>query len=203
MASEFAIFTATRARPLPKAHILAPSEPNRIGLEEARAGDELSDEEALWRFSLAFYARPNVSEALIRLQDLAGCDVNLTLFMLWLGLSARRPFTSEDLLAAERITAPIRFDLVEPLRSLRRKLRSDPDPQVQRLREKIKLLELAAERIVQNRLARLAGVPERNHDHGARISAALANFMLYLGPELAGGEEAAVIRDALLAFVQD
>ena len=203
MASEFAIITASRARPLPKAHILSPSEPNRIGLEETRAVDELSNEEALWRCSLAFYARPNVSEALIRLQDRAGCDVNLMLFMLWLGLSGRRPLTREDLLAAEGITAPIRFDLVEPLRSLRRKLRSNPDPQIQRLCEKSKQLELAAERIVQNRLAQLAGVPDRNHGHGARISAALANFMLYLGPELAGDEEAAVIRDALLAFVQD
>ena len=165
--------------------------------------DELSDEDALWRFSLAFYARPNVSEALIGLQDSSGCDVNLMLFMLWLGISGRRPFTSEDLLTAERITAPIRFELVEPLRSLRRRLRSNTDPQVQRLREKIKRLELAAERIVQNRLAQLAGVSERNHNHIARISAALANFMLYLGPKLAGGEEAAVIRDALEALVQD
>ena len=30
---------------------------------------ELLDSEALWRFSLAFYARPGVSEALIALQD--------------------------------------------------------------------------------------------------------------------------------------
>jgi uncharacterized protein (TIGR02444 family) len=203
MASEFDIITASGARPLPKAHILSPSAPNRIGPEEARAVDELSDEDALWRFSLAFYARPNVSEALIRLQDRAGCDVNLMLFMLWLGLSGRRPFRRENLLAAEDIIAPIRFDLVEPLRSLRRKLRSNSDPQVQRLREKIKRLELAAERIVQNRLAQLAGVPDKNHGHGARICAALANLMLYLGPELAGGEEATVIRDALLAFVED
>ena len=33
---------------------------------------EPSDDEALWRFSLAFYARPGVSEALIALQDRAG-----------------------------------------------------------------------------------------------------------------------------------
>jgi uncharacterized protein (TIGR02444 family) len=165
--------------------------------------DELSDEDALWRFSLAFYARPNVSEALIRLQDRAGCDVNLMLFMLWLGMSGRRRLTDNDIVAAERITAPIRRELVEPLRSLRRNLRSNRDAEIQRLREKIKRLELAAERIVQRRLAQLAGVPEGNHDHNARVSAALANLVLYLGPELAGGEEATVIRDALQAIVQD
>ena len=47
------------------------------------------DEEALWRFSLAFYARPGVAEALIALQDRAGLDVNLMLFALWLGVSGR------------------------------------------------------------------------------------------------------------------
>ena len=56
---------------------------------------EPSDNEALWRFSLAFYARPGVSEALIGLQDRAGLDVNLVLFALWLGVSGRSRLTSD------------------------------------------------------------------------------------------------------------
>jgi uncharacterized protein (TIGR02444 family) len=203
MASEFAIITASRISLLPKAHILSPSEPSQTDLESGQATDELSDEDALWRFSLAFYAPPNVSEALLRLQDRAGCDVNLMLFALWLGMSGRRRLATDGLVAAERITAPITRDLVEPLRLLRRGLRSNPDAEIQRLREEIKRLELAAERIVQRRLALLAGVPESNHDHTARASAAFANFVLYLGPELAGAEEVTVIRGALQAFFQD
>ena len=54
------------------------------------AAGKLCDDEALWRFSLTFYARPGVSEALIALQDRAGFDVNLMLFALWLGVSGRR-----------------------------------------------------------------------------------------------------------------
>lgn len=166
-------------------------------VECSETGDEL------WRFSLAFYTRPGVSEALISLQDRSGCDVNLMLFALWLGVSGRNRLTSEELGAADRVIAPIGHDLVEPLRALRRKLRSNPDMDVQRLREEIKRIELAAERIVQHRLARLAGIPEGDPPQGTRVAAAIANLALYLGPQLTAGDEAAVIRASLEAFVQD
>ena len=85
---------------------------------------ELSDSGALWRFSVAFYARPGVSEALIALQDRARCDVNLMLFALWLGASGRSRLTNEELEIADRIARPIRADIVEPLRALRRDRKS-------------------------------------------------------------------------------
>ena len=77
-----------------------------------------ADGEALWRFSVAFYARPGVSEALIALQDRAGCDVNLMLFALWLGVSRCGRLTKKELTAAARIARPIRVDIVEPLQAL-------------------------------------------------------------------------------------
>jgi uncharacterized protein (TIGR02444 family) len=52
-------------------------------------GGKTSENEAFWRFSLAFYERPGVADALIALQDREGFDVNLVLFALWLGISAR------------------------------------------------------------------------------------------------------------------
>src|SRR4249920_2076160 len=116
---------------------------------------KLCDEEALWRFSLAFYARPCVSEALIALQDRAGCDVNLMLFALWLGVSGRN-LTKEELAIADRIARSIKANIVEPLRALRRKLRADPDLDIQHLREGIKALELTAEKAIQVRLGRTA-----------------------------------------------
>ena len=36
-----------------------------------------------WRFSLAFYRRAGVADACIALQEEAGVDVNLLLFLLW------------------------------------------------------------------------------------------------------------------------
>ena len=51
--------------------------------------EKTSQDEAFWRFSLAFYERPGVPDALIALQDRDGFDVNLILFALWLGISGR------------------------------------------------------------------------------------------------------------------
>jgi uncharacterized protein (TIGR02444 family) len=165
------------------------------------AGESPHDE-ALWRFSTAFYARAGVAEALIKLQDRAGLDVNLMLFALWFGLSGRSRFTAAELAAADRAAGPIRGELVEPLRALRRRLRSNRDADIQRLREEIKRLELAAERILQNRLARIARMPGSDDDPASRLAAAEANLALYLGPEAAGSAEAAIIRDALRAYAR-
>jgi len=166
----------------------------RTGMIDATG--EPPDGESLWRFSLAFYAHPGVSEALIELQDRASFDVNLMLFALWLGVSGRGRLTKDELADAARIARPIGADIVEPLRALRRKLRSDPDADVQRLREGIKALELAAEKIVQSRLARIAGTPGRA-DPAQRAAAAHANLALYLGRKMTGSSEAATIGTAL------
>jgi len=61
--------------------------------------------EALWRFSLAFYARPAVAEALIALQDRGGCDVNLILFGLWRGLAHGHRLDNAELRVAEAAVA--------------------------------------------------------------------------------------------------
>jgi uncharacterized protein (TIGR02444 family) len=168
----------------------------------AEADQKLSDDAALWRFSLAFYARPGVSEALIAVQDRAGCDVNLMLFALWLGVSGRGRLTNGDVAIADRIVRPIREDIVEPLRMLRRRLKPDPDAGVQRLREGVKALELAAEKVIQDRLGRTARAPLGNADPAARTGAACANLALYLGPEMACSPEAATIGKALEVFLR-
>jgi uncharacterized protein (TIGR02444 family) len=157
----------------------------------------------LWRFSQAFYAWPGVSEALIALQDRAGLDVNLMLFALWRGVSGRSRLSNAELAIAECRAGPITAAIIVPLRALRRQLRSDPDADVQRLRERIKRLETAAERIVQHRLARIAGTPANDTSAAAREAGALTNLALYLGPRITLGTEAAGIREALCGFLQD
>jgi len=170
------------------------------------ADGELSSGEGealgLWHFSCAFYAQPGVSEALIALQDRAGLDVNLILFALWQGACGLRRLSQAELMAAERIAGPIRAAIVLPLRALRRKLRSDRDADIQHLRERIKTLEIAAERIIQRRLARLAGTPASDAAPAARAAAAQANLALVLGPKMADAAEATRIRQALEAFLR-
>jgi uncharacterized protein (TIGR02444 family) len=159
--------------------------------------------DALWRFSLAFYEIPGVAQALIALQDRDGLDVNLILFALWLGLSRRSRLDSDRLAAADRAICGIRSEVVEPLRALRRRLRLHPDADVQKLRDGVKGLELAAEKLIQSRLARLAGPCDNNRSRDAGLAAAHENFALYLGPERVGVAEAAAIREALEAVARE
>ena len=43
-----------------------------------------------WRFSLATYRKPGVADACLALQDGCGVDVNVLLFVTWLGTQGRR-----------------------------------------------------------------------------------------------------------------
>ena len=152
--------------------------------------------EALWRFSLVFYARPGVAEALIGLQDRAGRDVNLILFALWRGLAHGHRIDNTELKAAEIVAAPLRRQVVEPLRRLRRALKADNNPDIQALRRRVGALELAAERRAQFRIAATIGSPDADDDRGA---AAEANLALSLGGE-ARSAEAEILRRALSEF---
>lgn len=163
---------------------------------------EPSPEEAFWRFSLAFYELPGVAQALLALQDRDGLDVNLVLFALWLGISGRGHLDSETLTAADRAIGPIRAEIVEPLRSLRRKLRDHAGEDVQRLRKGVKGLELEGEKLVQKCLARLAGPARCDIPEEDRFTVAGINLALYLGPKTARSAEAMVVREALENFTR-
>ena len=153
--------------------------------------------EAFWRFSLAFYARPGVAEALIALQDRAGRDVNLMLFALWRGMAHGHRLDGGELSAAEAAIALLRRDVIEPLRRLRRGLKADGEPDMQALRHRIGALELAAERRAQSRLAATIVEPPPGDDRG---TTAQANLTLYLAAE-AQSPEAGVLRRALGEFM--
>jgi uncharacterized protein (TIGR02444 family) len=154
--------------------------------------------EAFWRFSLALYARPGVGPALIALQDRAGRDVNLILFCLWAGAVRGLRLDGGAFAAAEAAIADLRRETVEPLRALRRRLKPDPARDVQALRRKVLVLELAAERRVQYRLAAFF---EGSSVETGRLAAAEANLALYLGRE-AQSAEAEIVRAALAALTR-
>ena len=65
------------------------------------------------------------------------------------------------------------------------------------MREGIKALELEGEKLVQSRLAHLAGPAFSGIPAEDRLAVAVANLTLYLGPQRLRSVAAMVIRDAL------
>lgn len=159
------------------------------------AGDR--DGAAFWRFSLALYAVPAVSAALLELQDRAGRDVNLVLYALWLGAVRACRLDCAALAAVAAEIEPIAAVVAE-LRGQRRRLRQAEDPLLQGLRRRFAALELAGERCVHDRLAASRPVIAAADN---RLAIASANLALYLGAD-ATSPEAAVLRGALARLMR-
>jgi uncharacterized protein (TIGR02444 family) len=143
--------------------------------------DAAAHDSPFWRFSLAFYRAPGVADACIDLQDQAGVDVNMLLFLLWnatLRRALARP-TVEDL---DRRIGAWRDATVIPLRALRRALKSPP-PVVEAgpaeaFRTRIKAVELEAERLQQHTMYGLAdALPYETA--GSPLDAARASVAAY------------------------
>jgi uncharacterized protein (TIGR02444 family) len=110
----------------------------------------------LWSFSLTAYARPGVERSCLRLQS-AGVNVCLLLCGLW--LEERGVTCNEQRLQQLRdVAGPWDADVVQPLRALRQqwKAAASEDAGLDGLREKVKSLEMEAERHLLSRLERLA-----------------------------------------------
>jgi len=136
-----------------------------------------------WRFSLQFYRLPKVADACIALQEEAGVDVNLLLFLLW-HAKQRRRLSAADVAALESQIAPWRDLTVLPLRSVRRGLKSPPAlvaaPTAEAFRNRIKAVELEAERLQQEAMYALAplGSEAVTADEAARVNVAAYEGML-------------------------
>jgi uncharacterized protein (TIGR02444 family) len=159
----------------------------------AVTADKRAAAEAFWRFSLMVYARPGVAAALIGLQDRAGHNVNLILFGIWQAAGCRRGLRRTDLVRARIAIDKLDGGIVSPLRTLRRALKSDPDPDVQNLRRRMEALELAAERRIQ---ARLVETVAGRAGNGKRTALTSANLKLILGADFMS-PEAAALRQAI------
>jgi uncharacterized protein (TIGR02444 family) len=136
-----------------------------------------------WRFSLQFYRLPKVADACIALQEEAGVDVNLLLFLLWHARQRRR-LSAADLAALESKIAPWRDLTVIPLRSVRRALKSPPAlveaATAEAFRNRIKAVELEAERLQQEAMYALAplGTEATDPNEAARANVAAYEEML-------------------------
>jgi len=132
-----------------------------------------------WRFSLQYYRLPKVADACIALQEDAGVDVNLLLFLLWHARQGRR-LSLIDVTELEQKVAPWRDITVIPLRSVRRALKSPPAlveaSTAEAFRNRIKAVELEAERLQQEAMFALAPL---GADGGDPASVARANVSAY------------------------
>jgi uncharacterized protein (TIGR02444 family) len=145
-------------------------------INEAEAG--------FWNFSLTLYALPGVAEACLRLQDVAGKDVNLALYCLYAGMVLGRRIDGNELSLLGRSIEPWNEAAVRPLREVRRRLKSfDADPESAALRRRIQALELEAERLAQSRLC--AALPDGETGDGS-LDLGRANLLLYGGDEAQG-----------------
>lgn len=129
---------------------------------------------ALWAWACDAYARPGVKQACLTLQDEAGLDVDVMLWIAWLASAGRRP-ADGALADALAISAEHQDRAVKPLRAARRA--SDGA-------QKAKILEaeLAAERAELDALAALADAPA---PEGARLADTLARYARAAGAQTA------------------
>jgi uncharacterized protein (TIGR02444 family) len=141
-----------------------------------------------WRFSLHFYRQPKVADTCIALQEEAGVDVNLLLFLLWQA-TRKRALTMADVAEIERRVGVWRDMTVIPLRTLRRALKAPPPlvagAAAELFRTKVKAVELEAERLQQEAMYELARATSWGQEAPSLAAAARGNIAAY---EAMGGK---------------
>jgi len=155
-----------------------------------------------WRFSLRFYRQPRVADACIALQEEAGVDVNLLLFLLWQA-TLKRALSPLEVGELEGRIGAWRDATVIPLRSVRRALKSPPalvEPAAaEAFRTRIKAVELEAERLQQEAMYQLARSSPLGREVASADDAARTNVAVYATIARAPFPQAA-IETVLTAF---
>jgi uncharacterized protein (TIGR02444 family) len=146
------------------------------------AAEARAPESPFWRFSLRFYRQPQVADACILLQEEAGADVNLLLFLLWQA-TRKRTLSPAEVAQLEHRVRPWRETTVIPLRTIRRALKSPPrlvaGTTAELFRTRIKAVELEAERLQQEALYALAHAAPLGCEAASPEVAARANIVAY------------------------
>ena len=124
------------------------------------------DRQEVWTFTVGMYGRDGVAKLCLELQDRCGLDVNMLLFMFFLGQKGLAP---HSISALEDSVRDWRDNVVIPLRQTRRFLRDQKRQSAQDLRQKVKADELQAEQIEQHILCdAVKPVPSSDPFAGAR-----------------------------------
>ena len=159
---------------------------------------------SLWDFSLAVYPRTGVADACLALQDRHGADVNLLLFCLWWARHGGGRLTAAELDSARAAAGAWQSRVVGPLRAARRALKAPlgaPPGPAEKLRQRVKDLELEAERLEQSMLAASFTVsPAAPRPVEVALASAAANLRDYLaGLDLTAGSTDRAAVAAILA----
>jgi len=143
--------------------------------------------ENFWDFSVRTYRTSGVSEACLSLQNDQGADVNMLLYCCWVG-AAVGAFDDELFSRASEFSARWAENVVVPLREARTWMKhtgctAEPTPteDCMQLREQVKSVEFAAEKMQQQVLESLLST-EKSHAAAADqlIDDVAANLKLYL-----------------------
>jgi len=118
--------------------------------------------DGFWEFSLAFYCKPQVAQALLALQDRRDADVNMLLAICWLATLGYELPTS-GLIDIDAAVKPWRDKVVKPLREVRRRVKGDFIDEIgkldqQSLHHTLLGAELDCERVSQRQIT-LAAEP--------------------------------------------
>ncbi|GJE04283.1 TIGR02444 family protein [Methylobacterium isbiliense] len=119
------------------------------------------DADPLWTFALVLYGRPGAAAACLALQDEAGADVTLVLYLIWCAQTGRA-LDAAAVRSADATVAAWRAAVVAPLRGVRRAMKAPllPGLPAEPLRDRIKAVEIEAERLALTALAAGASDPE-------------------------------------------
>ena len=119
----------------------------------------LEADNPFWQFSLQVYGTPGVAEECLEVQDRLGIDVNVVLYVAWLGAKRGVVLQRAEIDCIDEAIKAWSADVVQPLRAVRRRLKLMPeagDHEVQALRKRVAKTELFSEQLEQALLYRLA-----------------------------------------------
>ncbi|MCC0080951.1 MAG: TIGR02444 family protein [Rhodobacter sp.] len=154
----------------------------------------MSDEDTLWAAITAAYARPGIAPLCLRLQDQGGIDVMLLLGLCYAARALGAPLSPAEVQALRAASEPWRAAAVRPARALRIALRGTvagvADETREGVRDRLKAVELAAERVQAGIIA--AHLASRV----AQDAAPLAGLRYFLGGAPVTEGEIAQLLDA-------
>jgi uncharacterized protein (TIGR02444 family) len=167
----------------------------------------------LWRYALAFYRRPGVSEACLSLQAHIGLDVCVLIYALY-AVQSERLITADSLLKTDQVLKAWREQVVMPLRQIRQATKFGISGIAQNgnnwVREQIKTTEVNAEQValayLDSQIYKLTHTQAEEHERSNRTQHALNCVLDYFAKEQGHSLEAlqsADVRSALALVTKE
>ena len=145
---------------------------------EASGGTAKLDPDDFWSFSLRVYGESAVRASCLALQDEAGADVNVILFLLY-AATQHVALHAADVSRIDRSCSEWRETVIRPLRAARRAVASSVKSNVADAYAALKSAELAAEKVAQELLVREFNTLSAPTDARAPVQIAAANLRAY------------------------